>query len=92
MDDAPVLGKQCHYCNGSGTWPRPLGAERIHDWLKGCVGKAKGERAGLMYGRIDSDDLKERTANKRPPAAEEEGDAAAVAAHFRDAMGKRRKP
>lgn len=92
MDDAPVLGKQCHHCEGSGTWPRPLGAEKIHDWLKGCVGKAKADRSGLLHGRIDSDDLRERAASRAKPMPEDEGDVAAVAAHFRDSMGKPRKP
>lgn len=48
LPDAPVLGKQCNHCNGTGTWPRPLGAERIHDWLRGCLGKAQQERGNLL--------------------------------------------
>jgi len=50
MHDAPVLGKDCTHCAGSGKWPRPLGAERAEAFIKGCVGKAKRERAGLLYG------------------------------------------
>jgi hypothetical protein len=49
IQDAPALSaKQCHHCNGAGTWPRPLGADRIHDWLRGCVAKAKQERRRLL--------------------------------------------
>lgn len=51
VPDAPALSaKQCHHCNGSGVWPRPLGAERIHDWLRGCVGRAKQDRRKLLRG------------------------------------------
>jgi hypothetical protein len=88
MDDAPVLGKECHHCNGSGKWPKPLGADRVHDWLGKCVGKAKSERSGLLHGRIDSDDLKERTANRLAPLAEDERGAAAVAEVARNSMGR----
>lgn len=50
MADAPVLGKDCPHCAGSGKWPRPLGAERVKDFLKGCVGKARQDRKTLLYG------------------------------------------
>lgn len=88
MDDAPVLGKQCHHCQGSGTWPRPLGAERIHDWLRGCAGKARADRGGLLRDRIDASDLRERTENRRAPPAEDERGAEAVAEVARRSMGK----
>jgi hypothetical protein len=90
MDDAPVLGKQCHHCEGRGIWPRPLGADRIHDWLRGCVGKAKADRSGLLHGRIDSDDLADRAANRPKPAADDERGAAAVAEVARRIMGTRK--
>lgn len=48
--DAPVLGKDCHHCAGSGKWPRPLGAERVESFLKGSVGKARQDRASLLHG------------------------------------------
>jgi len=46
--DTPVLGKDCNHCAGAGKWPRPLGAERVDDWLKGCAGRAKRDRASLL--------------------------------------------
>lgn len=49
LPDAPVLGKDCHHCAGSGKWPRPLGAERIESFLKGCVSKARQERRNLLH-------------------------------------------
>ena len=49
MEDAPVLGKTCHACNGSGMWPKPLGADRIHDWLASCVAKARRERGNMLH-------------------------------------------
>lgn len=45
-----LSGKQCYHCKGAKTWPRPLGAHRVNDWLKSCVGKAKGDRGGLLRG------------------------------------------
>jgi hypothetical protein len=89
LPDAPVLGKQCHHCSGSGIRPRALGSHRIHDWFKGCIGKAKADRSGLINERIDAADLRERTASRKGPAEEwidEEGDSAA-AEHFRKSMG-----
>jgi hypothetical protein len=93
IEGAPALSaKQCHHCGGAGTWPRPLGAQRIHDWLKGCVGKAKTNRSGLMRGDIDAGDLRDRSASTPKPAAEDERGAAAVAEVARRSMGQRRKP
>ena len=80
LPEAPVLGKQCHHCNGSGAWPRPLGAERIHEWLKGCVGKGRADRSGLINERIDASDLRERTAGRKGPAEVESDEAADAAA------------
>ncbi len=48
--DAPVLGKDCHHCAGTGKWPRPPGGDRIESFLKGCVGKARQDRGYLLYG------------------------------------------
>lgn len=89
MEDAPVLGKPCHHCETKGIWPAPLGASRVKDWLKSCVGKAKGERSGLLHGDIDAGDLRDRTARREAPVAEDERGAGAVAAVARDSMGKR---
>lgn len=60
MADAPVLGKQCHHCNGAGTWPRPLGAERVHQWLKGCAGKARSQRGGMVHGNAEVTPMADR--------------------------------
>jgi hypothetical protein len=50
MPDAPTLSKRtCNHCAGTGTWPRPLGADRVHNYLKSCVGKAKGDMVSLLY-------------------------------------------
>lgn len=48
--DAPVLGKDCHHCAGSGKWPRPLGADKVESFMKGCVAKAKQERRAYLLG------------------------------------------
>jgi hypothetical protein len=50
MPDAPVLGKECHHCAGTGKWPRPLGAEQVQEWLARCAGKAKRDRGALVRG------------------------------------------
>lgn len=51
IPDAPSLGnKSCLHCNGTGTWPRPLGAERIHNHIKSCLGKVPGAVRGKLYG------------------------------------------
>lgn len=86
MEDAPVLGKRCHHCEGSGKWPRPLGADRVSDWLKSCAGKARADRSGLIHGRIDAEDLRDRTSHRAKPAAEDERGAAAVAEVARQSM------
>lgn len=90
--DAPVLGKDCHHCAGSGRWPRPLGAERVESFLKGCVGKTKRNRANMLHGEIDLVDLAERKEADRRPAAEDERGAAAVAEVARRSMGARLRP
>jgi hypothetical protein len=41
LPEAPVLGKQCHHCNGSGERPRPLNSDRILNYLADCTAKAK---------------------------------------------------
>jgi hypothetical protein len=92
IPDTPALSsKQCHHCEGHGTWPKPLGSDRALNWLKGCAGKAKGDRAGLLNGRIDAEDLQDRASRRVAPPAEDERGNAAVAAVMRDVMGKRRK-
>lgn len=52
----PVLyGKEqskeaCRHCRGEGVWPRPLGAETVHDHIKSCLGKARGQMSAALYG------------------------------------------
>ena len=47
--DAPSLtDKKCPHGQGAGTWPRPLGAQAIHDHIKSCLGAAKGGTAQKM--------------------------------------------
>jgi hypothetical protein len=51
IPDSPVLSeKRCLHCDGAGKWPRPLGAEAIHDRIKKCLGWAKGGMAHAYYG------------------------------------------
>ncbi len=50
IPDTPMLGGDCHHCAGTGKWPRPLGAERIDSFLKGCISRAKQERKQILHG------------------------------------------
>ncbi len=51
IPDTPALSaKNCVHCNGAGTWPEPLGAQRIHDHMKKCLARAKTGLAGALYG------------------------------------------
>jgi hypothetical protein len=51
IPDTPSLsGKRCQHCQGSKTWPRPLGAQDVHDHMKKSIGQAKGQTAGALYG------------------------------------------
>jgi hypothetical protein len=48
---SPGLSKQgCRHCHGVGTWPRPLGADRVHTHIASCIGKARGDMARRLYG------------------------------------------
>lgn len=90
MEDAPVLGKQCHACNGLRLTIRSSQADRVDSWLRGCVGKAKRERGGLMRGEGEVAPMADRL---RVVSTEEEmtqEEAQRVAAAFADSMGKRR--
>jgi hypothetical protein len=60
MEDAPVLGKKCHHCEGSGVWPKPLGSHKVKEWLARCAGKAKGQRGGVLRGDMEPDPLAAR--------------------------------
>jgi hypothetical protein len=40
--------ENCQHCRGAKEWPRPLGAQAIHDLMKTCIGSAKGRMAGAM--------------------------------------------
>lgn len=89
MPDAPVLGKQCHHCHGSGSWPRPQGAHRVAEWLTSCAGKAKSQRAGLLHGNHEITPMAERM--KKPAQQDESAeDAERIAAVFRESMGRKR--
>jgi hypothetical protein len=49
IPDSPALSnKSCNHCGGAGTWPRPLGAQDIHDLMKTAIGSAKGRIGGAM--------------------------------------------
>jgi hypothetical protein len=49
--DAPTLtDKACDYCKGAGTWPRPFGAERVHQYMKRCIGGARKGLKEKLYG------------------------------------------
>jgi hypothetical protein len=51
IPDTPSLsGKNCQHCQGVGSWPRPLGAQDVHDHMKKSIGQAKGQTAGALYG------------------------------------------
>lgn len=51
IPDTPSLSqKSCQHCGGIGKWPRPHGAEAIHDRIKMCVGWAKGGMVHAYYG------------------------------------------
>lgn len=89
MEDAPVLGRQCYFCSGAGTWPQPLGAQRIKNWLKGCAGKAKRDRGGLLRGEIEAPTMKERLHSEIGPDDSPE-EAARVAEVFRASMARTR--
>lgn len=42
--------EDCQHCRGSRVWPRPLGAEVIHNHLKKCLLKAMSETGRALYG------------------------------------------
>ena len=86
----PVLDKDCPHCAGTGKWPRPLGADRVEAFLKGCVGKAKSHRGEVLHGEIDLQDLAERKEAAKQVAPEDERGASAVAEVARLSMGSRR--
>jgi hypothetical protein len=48
LADAPVLGKQCPHCHGTGEWAKPLGAWVIHEHIADAIGKAKSGMAGKL--------------------------------------------
>lgn len=87
MADAPVLGKQCHACNGTGTWPK---TPRVSDWLKGCAAKAKSQRGGLLHGEHEITPMAERL--RRPVGADDSPeDAERIAAIFGASMARKRR-
>jgi hypothetical protein len=51
IQDAPSLSdRACLHCRGTKTWPRPLGAQGIHDHIKSCVGAARGRLVERLRG------------------------------------------
>lgn len=88
MQDAPVLGKQCHHCHGAGTWPRPADAHRVSYWLKGCAGKAKAQRGGLLHGEHEVTPMADRL--RRPVGRDDTPeDVEWIAAVFRASMARK---
>jgi hypothetical protein len=84
--DAPVLGKQCTHCAGTGTWPRPPGAERVDNWLRGCSGREKGDRARVMHEELTPEEWRELRESRMRGDVEPEDtadEAARIAALFR---------
>lgn len=51
LPDAPVLGKTCNHCNGTGKWPRTMEAERVDSFIRGCVARAKHSRKEFLRNR-----------------------------------------
>jgi hypothetical protein len=50
MPDAPALSNRtCSHCDGVGTWPKPLGADRVHEHMKKCLSRAKGDMVRALY-------------------------------------------
>lgn len=89
MADAPVLGKECHACGGTGIYPQALGAHRIRDWLKDCAGRARAQRGGIVRGRVTSDDVTPLADRLRGPVEADDApeEQARVAEHFRRSLG-----
>jgi len=42
--------KTCDHCKGIGDWPRPLGADRVHEHMRKCFQRAKSDMVGALYG------------------------------------------
>lgn len=49
MPDAPVLGKECFTCGGTGKRKLSEHSKRALNWLDGCVGKNRSERSGVRH-------------------------------------------
>lgn len=51
ITDAPSLSKkQCNHCRGSGTWPRPHGAQELHDYMKTNTNCTRSNVKRKLYG------------------------------------------
>lgn len=51
MPDAPALSnKRCTHCQGSGQWPRPNGAQELHDHMKANTNTTRGNIKSNLYG------------------------------------------
>jgi hypothetical protein len=48
--EAPTRGATCKHCDGAGTWPRPFGAQEVHELMKSCVGQVRGGMAARLRG------------------------------------------
>jgi len=86
LPDAPVLGKQCHACDGTGLIKTD---KRVGDWLKACAGRARAQRGGIVRGRVTSDDVTPLADRLRGPieADDTPEEQARVAEHFRRSLG-----
>ncbi len=51
IPDSPALSnKDCTHCRGAGEWPRPLGAQKLHDHMKSCINHARKDTVRSLYG------------------------------------------
>lgn len=83
MPDAPVLGKQCYACDGTGLVKT---TERVKNWLKGCATKARSQRGNMIHGRSDVTPMADRL--RGPEQADDSPEEQArVAEHFRRSLG-----
>ena len=88
LPDAPVLGKQCHACDGTGLVKTD---KRVNDWLKACAGKARGQRGNLMHGKADVTPMVDRL--RGPIEADDTPEEnARVASMFKESLGLRKNP
>lgn len=50
IPDTPALSeKDCIHCKGTGLWPRPYGAQELHDHMKQCANAVRGAVKANLY-------------------------------------------